>query len=360
MNHHLSLTRLVAGLVLVVASGLVSAASCGSEYCINWYSINSGGVMQSQSAGQQWVLSGSIGQWGASQARELASESWQLSGGFWGVVGRVTADVALSELIQTYTGDPLEVSVSTEPKGLAYVITYAGLNEAPTNAGSYAVVVTITEPYFDGAASDTFVIEPAPATLALSDLEQTWDGDPKPVTVTPDPAGVSYSVTYDGANEAPSEVGEYAVLATITDDNYTGADATGTLIISEIDASGPEALLFSVEPARTLVDEPITPAVVVHALDGNGELVEDDDETIVTVELETNPHGATLSGTLSVQVSGGIAVFDDLVIDTIGAGYRLGTSDVLGELEPDVSSAFAVLGIEIFDDRFEVGFQVRD
>ena len=447
-------------------------------------------------------------------------------------IGSAAATVSLTDLTQTYTGDPLAVTVTTDPEGLSYEVTYDGSTDEPSGAGSYEVVATITEPGYEGSASDTFVIDPAPAALALSDLEQTWDGDPKPVTVTPDPAEVSYSVTYGSSSEAPSEVGDYAVVATITDDNYTGDDATGMLVISEassetsivgispagsqtvgesysvtvsvignsptgtvavgdgennscqitlpadnceldstsvgvrtitaeysgddhhgpsydqavyeitpaepglviqsvdpadwqvaglpytveiaiegfepsgtvtvddghgeiceialpatsceltsfevgetmltahypgddnnepdqaqatyeIEASGPVALLFSTEPANTVVDMPISPAIVVHVLDSTGELVEDDHDTFVTIELETNPHGAELSGTLSVQVSGGIAVFDDLAIDTIGAGYRLRAADDEGELDATVTELFEVFEGGILHDRFE-------
>ena len=150
------------------------------------------------------------------------------------VISEATATVTLGDLVQTYTGSPLSVSVSTDPPGLSFEVTYDGLTTAPTDAGSYAVVATITEPGYEGSASGTFEIEPAAATLSLDNLAQTFDGDPKPVTVTSTPPGVAFSVTYDGDSVAPSAVGSYAVVATITDPNYTGPDAEGTLVISAV------------------------------------------------------------------------------------------------------------------------------
>jgi len=261
MSQHLRTSNLAVGLLLLAAAGCVNAASCGGDYCIDWYSFDSGGVMLSQSADQQWTLSGSIGQWDASEARELSGGSWRLTGGFWGSSVHFTADITLSDLLQTYTGDPLGVTVTTAPEGLSYEVTYDGSTDEPTDADSYAVIVTITEPNYEGSASDTFTIDPAPATLTLDDLEQTWNGDPKPVTVTPDPAGVSYGVTYDGSTEPPSDVGEYAVVATIADDNYTGDDATGTLVISEADS---ETSIDSISPSGSqTVGESYTVAVTV-------------------------------------------------------------------------------------------------
>jgi len=56
----------------------------------------------------------------------------------------------------------------------------------------------------------------------------------------------------------------------------------------------------------------------------------------VSIALAANPGGATLSGTLTVDAVGGIAIFDDLTIDRPGTGYSFVVS--AGEL-PDVESA---------------------
>lgn len=145
------------------------------------------------------------------------------------------ADITIGNLTQTYTGNPLSVSVTTDPAGLSHDVTYNGSASPPTNAGSYAVAVTITEPGYEGSAGATLVIEPASATLTLSDLEQSWDGAPKSVTVTSSPPGVAHEVTYDGSTSAPTAIGSYSVVASIIDSNYTGPDATGTFnIVDEL------------------------------------------------------------------------------------------------------------------------------
>jgi len=69
------------------------------------------------------------------------------------------------------------------------------------------------------------------ASVTLSTLEQSYDGQPKSVTVTTDPEGLGVDVTYNGSDAAPTEVGSYDVLAAVNDANYEGS-ATGTLIIS--------------------------------------------------------------------------------------------------------------------------------
>jgi len=147
----------------------------------------------------------------------------------------IPATITFADLTQTYTGGQLGATVTTSPAGLATSVTYDGGPE-PTAAGSYTVVATITEPGYTGSATDTFTITPAPATVTLSNLTQAFDGSPKPVTVTTVPASLPVEVTYDGATTAPSAVGTYAVVATVTDPNYTGS-ASGTLEITAATAT---------------------------------------------------------------------------------------------------------------------------
>ena len=65
----------------------------------------------------------------------------------------------------------------------------------------------------------------------------------------------------------------------------------------------------------------ITPAVQVALQDAGGNLTAATNP--VTVALGANPSGATLSGTLTRNSVAGVATFDDLKIDKVGAGYTL-------------------------------------
>jgi len=68
---------------------------------------------------------------------------------------------------------------------------------------------------------------PALATLTLSNLTQTYSGMPEAVTVTTSPAGLSgVSVTYNGSSTAPTNAGSYAVVASLSNANYTASNAT--------------------------------------------------------------------------------------------------------------------------------------
>jgi predicted outer membrane repeat protein len=152
------------------------------------------------------------------------------------LTNQAAATVVLSGLDQTYDGQPKPVAVTTDPAGLSVSVTYDGSADVPANTGVYAVVATVDDPIYQGSASGTLVVSRASATVTLSSLEQTYDGQPKPVAVTTDPAGLSVSVTYDGSADVPAGAGSYAVVATVDDLNYKGS-GSGTLTVQPKAAS---------------------------------------------------------------------------------------------------------------------------
>ena len=83
--------------------------------------------------------------------------------------------------------------------------------------------------------SDTFEITFASATVTLGDLTQTYDGTGKFVSVTTNPVGLVVEVTYNGFTSIPVAAGDYAVVATIQDANYTGS-TNNTLTIEKANA----------------------------------------------------------------------------------------------------------------------------
>ncbi|MBA3700069.1 MAG: hypothetical protein H0W78_14565, partial [Planctomycetes bacterium] len=142
-----------------------------------------------------------------------------------------TSSVTLSNLARTFDGAGKAATVTTVPAGLTTSVTYNGNAALPVNAGSYAVVATVTNPNYTGTANGTLTIAPAAATVTLSGLANTYDGAGKAATVTTAPAGLSGTITYGGNAALPVNAGSYAVVATITDANYTGS-ANGTLTIA--------------------------------------------------------------------------------------------------------------------------------
>lgn len=68
------------------------------------------------------------------------------------------------------------------------------------------------------------------ATVALSKLQQTYNGQPRAVTVATTPTGLTVNVTYNGSATVPTYPGSYTVVAQVNDAAYTGT-ATDTLVI---------------------------------------------------------------------------------------------------------------------------------
>src|SRR5262249_39416035 len=137
-------------------------------------------------------------------------------------VNKASASVALGALVFDYNTAPHPTTATTTPPGLNVVITYDGAAAAPVNAGSHTVVATIDDANYAGSASGKLLINPAPAGIALGSLLRTFDGNPKPASVTTDPAGLGVFVTYDGAVTPPTNAGSYSVIAMIDNHNYFG------------------------------------------------------------------------------------------------------------------------------------------
>jgi len=106
-------------------------------------------------------------------------------------------------------------------------------------SGTTACVLTASQ-----AASDNYFVaenvvrtvdaSKAPATLSFvtASLSQAYNSAPRTVLVDTDPSGLSgVSVTYNGSPDAPTNAGDYTVVATLTNDDYSASSITDTLHI---------------------------------------------------------------------------------------------------------------------------------
>lgn len=74
---------------------LTAPAHAGDDFEIPWHTVDNGGEMLS--SGGEFELSGTIGQWDATQIRELSGGEWRLTGGFWGLTLEELADLLFSD-----------------------------------------------------------------------------------------------------------------------------------------------------------------------------------------------------------------------------------------------------------------------
>jgi hypothetical protein len=178
--------------------------------------------------------------------------------------GNASATVSFTPPAST-GGSPITgYTVTSTPDGVtatgtASPITVTGLTNGTTYTFTVSATTTIgTGP--ESAPSNAVVPNKTAASLSFEaeSLTQTYDGQPRAVVVLTDPADLEgVSVTYDdGINppttEAPTNAGSYAVVASLTNDDYAAPDATGTLVIMPAG----QVITFAALVDRTFGDDP--------------------------------------------------------------------------------------------------------
>jgi hypothetical protein len=139
-------------------------------------------------------------------------------------VSKLTATVTINgaSLSTVYDGTAKAVLASTNPNGVAFVITYNGSTAPPTGAGSYTVIATVTDSNYLGTASGTLVIAKATPTL-------NW----------PNPAAIVYGTPLGAGqlNAVASTAGSYAYTPTAGTILPAGNGQTLSLIFTPTDSS---------------------------------------------------------------------------------------------------------------------------
>ncbi|MEQ8580208.1 MBG domain-containing protein, partial [Marinoscillum sp.] len=105
------------------------------------------------------------------------------------IINKALATITLAGLSQTADGTAKSPTVTTDPAALNYSITFDGSSTLPTQAGTYAVEVTVLETNYEGSASGSFVLTKAVALGALPMVNE--------VKVYPNPATERLTVSGD-------------------------------------------------------------------------------------------------------------------------------------------------------------------
>ncbi|QOJ15705.1 MAG: hypothetical protein HRU75_14100 [Planctomycetia bacterium] len=100
------------------------------------------------------------------------------------------------------------------------------------------------------------------------------------------------------------------------------------------------ALRFAQQPLNSVAQDPISPPVQVELIDAFGNR-DTNNTSAVTIAIQNNPAGGTLSGTTTRSAVAGLATFDNLSINNPGTGYTLRASTAT--LGPIISNAFDIL-----------------
>jgi uncharacterized protein YjbI with pentapeptide repeats len=151
-----------------------------------------------------------------------------------------------------YSGTQKTFTASASGISTGFNYSYSGIGGTsygptptpPTNAGSYAVTATVTNANYTGSATQTFTIT-NPVALNSSNIAFTgpanlvYSGTQKTFTASASGISTGFNYSYSGNGDTsygptptpPTNVGSYAVTATVTNPNYTGS-ATQTFTIT--------------------------------------------------------------------------------------------------------------------------------
>jgi hypothetical protein len=182
--------------------------------------------------------------------------------------------------------------VEMETWGGTYKVNPVVCTTSALTVGQHAITATYTPLY--GAYQSAAVtltggqtVNPTvlQASVTLDGLVQTYDGGPKPITVSTDPAGLTVDVTYDGSATVPTDAGSYAVLATVNAPGYQGTEA-GTLVVSPrpitVTADAQSKVAGAPDPALTYR---ITSGSLIAGDSFSGELIREPGETAGTYAI---------------------------------------------------------------------------
>jgi len=261
-------------------------------------------------------------------------------------VSKAAANVAMSDVLVDYDGTAKSATASaTDSSGNALdvtiAITYDGASAAPTDAGSYAVVATIDDSRYSGSQNATLTINKDTAVVTIVGTSHTHDGNAKSVTASAvdssgDAITVTINTTYAGLLDAPSAAGDYAVVSTISDDNYEGTKSA-TLTIGKVDLDVTAVSYNGAEQVPTLT---LTPSDLSHTVTYNGgsDNPKNAADYAVVVTVNDSRYEETVNGTFTINPA-------TITVTAADA------SRVYGDANPDFSVSYSgFMGSETVSD----------
>lgn len=258
-----------------------------------------------------------------------------------------TLSIAATAGVADFTGQGLNINYAGQGYQLAAT---SGALDSTASGDSTAFAITADRLVVTASpANPTAAGAPLAVTVAAQDgfghTDATFAGEIA-LAIQTNPTGASLLGT--ASKTAASGValfggaGDAAILKAGTGYTLRASStslATGDSAAFDISSGAPAQLVFSVSPsnANAGVAFPTQPVVEVH--DAAGNLITSYSGN-VTLAIGNNPAAGTLSGSVTVAVSGGVATFTGLSIDKAGAGYTLLASS--GALSTGTSAAFNI------------------
>jgi hypothetical protein len=233
----------------------------------------------------------------------------------------------------------MTVSPSTTIAGTSTQFTLTIKNWSVKKLGSADVTVPAALA-ITGATTTRGTVSVVGQTVKLRNLNLSWlHWFTVKVTATaacsPSPSNVWGAAAKTGAAFTGS------AFYLLTPPNYRSVAVTGSCSLAFVTQpadTGPDATITSV------ASDPEGPPVQVGVYDGANNLKTGGSPVLISMAIDTNPGGGTLSGTKTdVPTSAGIATFADLSIHEPGDGYTLAAS--ASGLGSTTSDTFNIAGL---------------
>ncbi len=218
---------------------------------------------------------------------------------------------------------------------VAYLV---GAPTGPTNP---------TATHFSVTASPTSDMAGAPFSVTVTALDANGNvvtGYAGTVQVTSTDPAFAQLGTYmfnnnDHGSHTFTETLTTAGSRTITVADTSNSGISGSTPVS-ITPAAASALVFLQQPTGTTPGAVISPAVTVEIVDAYGNVETGDNTDQVSLAFGTNASGATLGGTTTQTVAGGVATFNNLTVSAAGTGYTLVATS--GTLTSHPSASFNI------------------
>jgi len=191
-------------------------------------------------------------------------------------IAKAHASLALSGLSRTYNGSPQGVVVGTVPVGLAGVsVTYDGSASEPTDAGSYAVVASLSNVNYEASdATGTLEIGRLTVTGSFTSASKVYDGNASAVVLTRSldggVPGDEVALSGGTASFADANAGDDKVV-TLSGASLTGSDAHNYLLGSVQTSTAdiePKAVTGSFDAADKVYDGTSAATITGRSLTG--------------------------------------------------------------------------------------------
>jgi len=259
------------------------------------------------------------------------------------------------------------LSVASGPGSLTGTATVAASNGAATfsnvkldTPGNYTLTASdgsLTSATSNGftvsaaaASKLVYAVQPSNVTAGVADSPSivvdvedrfgnivTADNSNVTLSVASGPGGLSGTVTVAASNGVATF--SNVTLDTAGTHTLTASDGSLTSATSNgftVSVAAASKVVYSVQPSNVTVGVADSPSIIVEVEDPFGNVITTDSSN-VTLAVAGGP--GSLSGTVTVAASNGVATFSNIILDTAG-NYTLMASD--GSLTSATSSSFTV------------------